>query len=207
LAPVEPVRALAGAQAELAVVRDGVHDVLNDQFHRIVSARLVQFLEGVVKGARFAEPPVDIPAAEPARVRRAAPLHISARLDYAMRAMAELVIADGNRLVRSEAVAQAQEIPLNSLINIMIQLRRAGVVTSRRGREGGYQLARPASQITVADVVRATEGAIANVRTDGPAGALWTRLEQTVHKYLEDRSVLELATTPGDDHEPRSRGD
>jgi Rrf2 family protein len=196
LAPVEPVRALVGAQAELAVVRDGVHDVLNDQFHRIVSARLVQFLEGVVKGAGFAEPPVEIPAAEPARARRAAPLHISARLDYAMRAMAELVIADSDRLVRSEALAHAQDIPLNSLVNIMIQLRRAGVVTSRRGREGGYQLARPASQITVADVVRATEGAIANVRPDGPAGALWTRLEQVVRRYLEDRSVLELATTP-----------
>ena len=87
---------------------------------------------------------------------------------------------------------------MNSLVNIMIQLRRAGVVTSRRGREGGYQLARPASQITVADVVRATEGAIANVRPDGPAGALWTRFEQVVRRYLEDRSVLELATTPGE---------
>lgn len=198
VAPVDPVRALAGARAELAVVRDGMHDVLNDQFHRIVSARLVQFLEGVVKGAGFAKPPVDIPAAEPARARRAAPLHISARLDYAMRAMAELVTADGDGLVRSEAVAHAQDIPLNSLVNIMIQLRRAGLVTSRRGREGGYQIARPASQITVADVVRATEGAIANVRPAGPAGALWTGLGLTVHRYLEDRSVLELSTTTGE---------
>ena len=64
----------------------------------------------VVKGAGFAEPPVEIPAAEPARARRAAPLHISARRDYAMRAMAELVIADGDRLVRSEALAHAQDI-------------------------------------------------------------------------------------------------
>jgi Rrf2 family protein len=181
VAPVEAVRALA---PDVAVVRDGVHDVLNDQFHRIVAARVVTFLEGVAKGAGF----VETAAREPTKSRKAAPLHVSARLDYALRAIAELIGADSP--VRCEIVARTREIPLNSLVNIMIQLRKAGLVTSRRGCEGGYQLARDAAEITLADVVRATEGVIATV----PAGAPWGDLERTVREYLEERSVLELTT-------------
>jgi Rrf2 family protein len=163
-----------------------VHDVLNDQFHRIVAARVVTFLEGVAKGARF----VAEVAAEPAaKSRRAAPLHVSARLDYAMRALAELVDA-GEGPERCEDIARARQIPLNSLVNIMIQLRRAGLVSSRRGCEGGYQLARDAAAITLADVVRATEGAIGTV----PDGVPWSDLERSVREYLEERSVLELTT-------------
>lgn len=189
IAPVEAVRARFGGGAadpryDVAVVRDGVHDVLNDQFHRIVAARIVTFLEGIAKGAGFVE------AAGRAAVksRRAAPLHVTARLDYALRAIAELVGTDSP--VRCEAVARTRGIPLNSLVNIMIQLRKAGLVTSRRGCEGGYQLARDAAEITLADVVRATEGAIATV----PVGAPWGDLERTVREYLEERSVLELTT-------------
>lgn len=185
IAPVEAVRARFGGARpglDLAVVRDGVHDVLNDQFHRIVAARLVTFLEGVAKGAGFVEPA----ARENVRSRKAAPLHVSARLDYALRAIAELIGADSP--VRCEIVARTRRIPLNSLVNIMIQLRRAGLVTSRRGCEGGYQLARDPAAITLADVVRATEGDLATV----PDGVLWAGLEQTVRQYLEERSVLEL---------------
>ena len=182
IAPVEAVRALT---PDVAVVRDGVHDVLNDQFHRIVAARVITFLEGVAKGAGFVEPA----AREATRSRKAAPLHVSARLDYALRAIAELIVDDAGP-VRCEHIARTREIPLNSLVNIMIQLRKAGLVISRRGCEGGYQLARDAAEITLADVVRATEGAIATV----PAGAPWGDLERTVREYLEERSVLELTT-------------
>ncbi|MCE0763662.1 Rrf2 family transcriptional regulator [Pseudonocardia kujensis] len=181
IAPVEAVRALT---AEVAVVRDGVHDVLNDQFHRIVAARIVTFLEGVAKGAGFVEA-----AVRETTSRKAAPLHVSARLDYALRAIAELIVADAGP-VRCEQIARSRAIPLNSLVNIMIQLRKAGLVSSRRGCEGGYRLARDAAEITLADVVRATEGAIATV----PAGAPWGDLERTVREYLEERSVLELTT-------------
>ncbi|MCE3551838.1 Rrf2 family transcriptional regulator [Pseudonocardia sp. RS11V-5] len=181
IAPVEAVRALT---PDVAVVRDGVHDVLNDQFHRIVAARVITFLEGVAKGAGF----VDTAVRETTKSRKAAPLHVSARLDYALRAIAELVGADSP--VRCENVARTRQIPLNSLVNIMIQLRKAGLVSSRRGCEGGYTLARDAAEITLADVVRATEGAIATV----PGGAPWGDLERTVREYLEERSVLELTT-------------
>jgi Rrf2 family protein len=179
IAPVEAVRSRFGA---VAAVRDGVHDVLNDQFHRIVAARIVTFLEGVVKGAAFAADA----RREAVKARKAAPLHVSARLDYALRALAELVDTPGP--VRCEDIARARGIPLNSLVNLMIQLRRAGLVRSTRGCEGGYRLARDAAEITLAAVVLATEGAIATV----PEGAPWADLERTVREYLDERSVLEL---------------
>ncbi|MEU8494098.1 Rrf2 family transcriptional regulator [Pseudonocardia alni] len=189
VAPVAGIRALARPGDDVAVVVDGVHDVLNDQFHRIVAARLVQFLERLAKGARFAEetPPA---AAEPARPRRAAPLNVSARLDHALRALAELVAADG-ATVTCDAMARARGVPLNSLVNVMLALRRAGLVTSRRGCEGGYRLARPAGDITVADVVLATEGSIATLRS-GPAAPLWADLERTVANFLTARTLTAL---------------
>ncbi|BBG03230.1 MULTISPECIES: Rrf2 family transcriptional regulator [Pseudonocardia] len=191
VAPVAAVRALVRAADELAVVADGVHDVLNDQFHRIVAARLVLFLEKVAKGATFVAPEAEAAA----RTRRAAPLNVSARLDHALRALAELATAagdDGQGTVTCETIARTRGIPLNSLVNIMLQLRRAGLVTSRRGCEGGYRLALPADTITVADVVRATEGALATVRGTGPAAALWADLERTVADFLTGHTLTAL---------------
>lgn len=190
VAPATGIRSLARPGDDVAIVVDGVHDVLNDQFHRIVAARLVQFLERLAKGARFVEE-TRAAAVEPARPRRAAPLKVSARLDHAMRALAELVAADG-ATVTCDAMARARGVPLNSLVNVMIALRRAGLVTSRRGCEGGYRLARPAAEITVADVVRATEGSIAQIRDSGPAAPLWADLEHTVADFLTTRTLTAL---------------
>ncbi|MDT7623498.1 MAG: hypothetical protein QOF99_4399 [Pseudonocardiales bacterium] len=201
IAPVDPVRELAARHpaADLAVVADGVHDVLNDQFHRSVAARLVLFLERVGKGAVIREqvdngaPAREDSAVEPARpvrARRAAPLHVSARLDYALRAVAELITAGGSdRPVRCEAISRARGIPLNSLVNLMVELRRAGLVRSQRGCEGGYWLARPSSAITVADVVRAVEGEVVSLHADGPDSWLWHQLGRTVATFLEGWSV------------------
>jgi Rrf2 family protein len=176
-----------------------VHDVLNDQFHRSVAARLVLFLERVGKGAVIREqvdngaPAREDSAVEPARpvrARRAAPLHVSARLDYALRAVAELITAGGSdRPVRCEAISRARGIPLNSLVNLMVELRRAGLVRSQRGCEGGYWLARPSSAITVADVVRAVEGEVVSLHADGPNSWLWHQLGRTVATFLEGWSV------------------
>src|SRR5256886_8541607 len=95
------------------------------------------------------------------------PVRVSAKADYALRAVIELASsADGP--IKGERIAQAQEIPLKFLENILGDLRHAGIVRSQRGVEGGYWLARPAEEITVADVVRAVEGPIANVRGVGP---------------------------------------
>ncbi|OLL73055.1 putative transcriptional regulator of sulfate adenylyltransferase, Rrf2 family [Pseudonocardia sp. Ae168_Ps1] len=189
IAPAAGIRALARPADDVAVVADGVHDVLNDQFHRIVAARLVLFLERLAKGARFAGPPA--PASGGSRTRRAAPLTVSARLDHALAALAELVDADGDT-VTCDAMSRARGVPLNSLVNVMLQLRRAGLVTSRRGCEGGYRLARRADEITVADVVRATEGAVAVLRGTGPASLLWADLERTVAEFLTARTLTDL---------------
>ncbi|MEQ3554331.1 Rrf2 family transcriptional regulator [Pseudonocardia nematodicida] len=192
VAPVDAVRSLGRASDELAVVADGVHDVLNDQFHRIVAARLVLFLERLAKGARFVAP--DAPAASGAR--RAAPLHVSARLDHALRALAELATAGDDGRLTCEAISRSCGIPLNSLVNVMLQLRRGGLVSSRRGCEGGYRLARPAAEITVLDVVLATEGSLASVRATGGAAPLWADLERTVAEFLTTRSLTLLTPEP-----------
>src|SRR5439155_11614505 len=95
-----------------------------------------------------------------------ASVRVSAKVDYALRAVIELAAA-GDGPVKGERIAQAQEIPLKFLENILGDLRQAGIVRSQRGAEGGYWLARPADEISVADVVRTVEGPIANVRGIG----------------------------------------
>jgi Rrf2 family protein len=84
-------------------------------------------------------------------------MYVSAKVDYAMRALLELAAADATepgKLVTGEHLAQAQDIPPRFLEAILRQLRQAQIVTSRRGAEGGYRLARPSGEITVAEVVR-----------------------------------------------------
>src|ERR671938_1876954 len=80
------------------------------------------------------------------------------KVDYAVRAAVELAAAQDEKPVKAERIANAQQIPLNFLENILGELRHAGIVRSQRGAEGGYWLARRPSDITVADVVRAVEG-------------------------------------------------
>src|SRR3954453_8200310 len=89
------------------------------------------------------------------------PVRTTAKADYAVRAAVELAAAGGQ--LTAEQIAQAQSIPANFLENILRDLRRAGLVDSRRGQQGGYALARPAAAISIADVIRAVEGPLANV--------------------------------------------
>jgi len=93
---------------------------------------------------------------------------ITAKADYAVRAMAELAAAEGSRPVKGEQIASAQGIPLKFLLNILSELKHARIVRSHRGAEGGYLLARPASEITLADVIRAVEGPLASVHEMRP---------------------------------------
>ena len=79
-------------------------------------------------------------------------MRISAKADYALRACVELAAAEGTGHVKGERIAQAQEIPLKFLENILGDLRQDGLIRSQRGVEGGYWLARPAEEITLADV-------------------------------------------------------
>ncbi|MEU5095023.1 Rrf2 family transcriptional regulator [Streptomyces sp. NPDC020996] len=132
-------------------------------------------------------------------------MRISARADYAVRAVLELAVRQGeDGPVKAEAVAAAQEIPHKFLEGILGDLRRAGVVDSRRGGGGGYRLAREASAITVADVIRAVDGPIVSVRGVRPTGLsyagsaepllpLWIALRANVRRILEGVSIADLA--------------
>ena len=131
-------------------------------------------------------------------------LRVSAKADYALRAVIELAVIGGESPVKGERIAQAQEIPLKFLENILGDLRHAGIVRSQRGVEGGYWLARPAEEITVAEVVRAVEGPIANVRGVGPeqveyAGSaeklrdVWIAVRANLRAVLEKVTISDLA--------------
>ncbi|MEW2300850.1 Rrf2 family transcriptional regulator [Streptomyces sp. NPDC006655] len=131
-------------------------------------------------------------------------MRISARADYAVRAALELAVRQGNGPVKAEEIAGAQDIPHKFLEGILGDLRRAGVVDSRRGGGGGYRLAREASAITVADLIRAVDGPIVSVRGERPTGLaytgtaepllpLWIALRANVRKILEGVTVADIA--------------
>src|ERR1043166_5803505 len=124
-------------------------------------------------------------------------MRVSAKADYALRASVELALAEAeHRPVKGERIAQAQEIPLKFLENILSDLRHAGLVRSQRGAEGGYWLARAPDAIFIADVIRAVEGPLASVRGlppeetsyDGAAQALqrvWIATRASLRDVLE----------------------
>ena len=98
-----------------------------------------------------------------------AAVKVSAKSDYAVRALLELAQAGGgDGPVKGERLAQGQDIPLKFLENILIDLRHAGIVRSQRGAEGGYWLARSPDEIYVGEVIRAVDGPLASVRGEAP---------------------------------------
>jgi Rrf2 family protein len=131
-------------------------------------------------------------------------VRISAKTDYAIRAAAELAGAPDGQWVKTESVSNAQNIPLPFLLNILAELRTAGLVRSRRGVDGGYQLARPGAEVTVADIIRAVDGPLANIagsrpeelEYEGAAVALrsvWVALRATMRTVLEGVTLADLA--------------
>jgi Rrf2 family protein len=131
-------------------------------------------------------------------------VRISAKADYAIRAAAELAAAAPS-LVKGEHVASTQSIPLKFLENILSELRHAEIVVSQRGAEGGYSLARPADEITLADIIRAVDGPLANVHGARPevveyVGAaatlrdVWIALRMNMRVVLESVTLADLAT-------------
>ena len=132
-------------------------------------------------------------------------MRISAKADYAVRAAAELAAAQPNgEPVKGEQLARSQSIPQNFLENILTELRRAGIIRTRRGADGGYQLARPAAEISVADVLRAVEGPLAAVQGIRPedleyGGAathlpeVWVALRASLRDVLEGVTLEDLA--------------
>ncbi len=125
-------------------------------------------------------------------------MRLSARVDYALRAAAELAAA-GERLVTAERLARTQEIPPKFLESILVQLRRGGIVNAQRGPEGGYWLARPASEINLAEIIRVIDGPLANVRGQRPedlgyTGAARSLQEVWIALRASERSILEEVT-------------
>jgi Rrf2 family protein len=125
-------------------------------------------------------------------------MHVSAKADYAVRAAIELAAAPGGP-VKGERIAEAQQIPLKFLENILSDLRHAGYVQSQRGADGGYWLAEPAEAITLADIIRAVDGPLANVRGARPesvaySGSASHLAEVWIAVRVSLRGVLERVT-------------
>lgn len=136
-------------------------------------------------------------------------MRITAKVDYAVRAAAELAAAQAASELRSpvkrEVIAAAQDIPSRFLEAILGDLRRAGIVGSQRGADGGYWLARPARAVSVADIIRAVEGPLADVhgeapeqvRYPGPAAEVqrvWIATRVALRGVLEETSLADIAS-------------
>jgi Rrf2 family protein len=130
-------------------------------------------------------------------------MRISAKADYAVRAALELSASPDRAPVKGTVLAEAQRIPLQFLEQIMLELKRAGLVQTKRGARGGYWLARPADEVTVADVIRAVEGPLANIHDlspeetsyPGPAERLrdvWIAVRANLRAVLEEVTLAEL---------------
>jgi Rrf2 family protein len=129
-------------------------------------------------------------------------VRVSAKTDYAVRALLELTEADGGPM-KGEQLSQAQEIPLKFLENILTDLRHAGIVRAQRGAEGGYWLAKPAEDVRLGDVIRAVDGPLASVRGEapeeveylGPAENLqtvWIALRASMRSVLDELTLADV---------------
>jgi Rrf2 family protein len=129
-------------------------------------------------------------------------MRVSAKADYAVRAALELAAAGGGPL-KGDQISSAQGIPGKFLENILIDMRHAGLVRAQRGPEGGYWLARPATEIAVGDVIRAVEGPLASIRGEAPetvsypdsAGQLqrvWIALRASLRMVVDNVTLADV---------------
>lgn len=136
-------------------------------------------------------------------------MRVPAKVDYAVRAAVQLAAAHAEaeepRPVKALALAEAQDIPLKFLENILQGLRQAGLIESRRGPEGGHLLARPASEIAIADVIRAIDGPLAGVGgrrpdeltfhgTAEPLQDVWIAVRSSLRRVLEHVTLADVAS-------------
>ncbi|HEX4187960.1 MAG TPA: Rrf2 family transcriptional regulator [Solirubrobacteraceae bacterium] len=132
-------------------------------------------------------------------------MHVTAKADYAVRAIVELAGSSQESPRKVDDVAQAQGIPVSFLENILTQLRSSGIVRSQRGPEGGYWLAQPADELNLANVIRAVEGPLVGVRGQRPeeikyAGSaeslqqVWIALRANLRGVLEHVTVADVAS-------------
>jgi Rrf2 family protein len=131
-------------------------------------------------------------------------MHVTAKADYAVRAVVELADSAQDSPRKVDEVAQAQKIPVSFLENILTQLRSSGIVRSQRGPEGGYWLAQPADEVNLAQIIRAVEGPLVGVRGQRPEEVeyvgsaeslqqVWVALRANLRKVLENVTVADVA--------------
>jgi Rrf2 family protein len=125
-------------------------------------------------------------------------MRLSARADYALRAAIELAAATEGH-VTAEQLARTQQIPGKFLETILTQLRRAGLVRSQRGPDGGFWLARPADEIALADIIRAIDGPLVGVRGERPENVSYPGAAEPLQQVwialrANERAILEGVT-------------
>lgn len=132
-------------------------------------------------------------------------MRVTAAVDYAVRAVLELAVLPAGVRLKGDAIAEHQQISFRFVERLLADLRRAGIVASQRGHDGGYWLARPATEISVADVVRAIEGPLADVRGSPPEDLefvepaaitrdLWVATRAALRSVLEVVTFADLAS-------------
>lgn len=143
---------------------------------------------------------------------------MSAKAEYAVRAMVQLATVPSGTLVKTDELAQAQGIPPQFLVDILTNLRTDRLVRSHRGRDGGYELARPGTEISIADVLRCIDGPLASVRDiglgdlpySGPTVGLtdvWRALRASMRSVLEETSLADVANGTLPEHVARMADD
>jgi Rrf2 family protein len=134
-------------------------------------------------------------------------VRVTAKVDYAVRAatmLATHAAGEGGPL-KGDRIATAQDIPLKYLENILSELRQSGIIRSQRGADGGYWLARPADQITIADIIRAVEGPLAHIRGEraenlhypdgtGALQQLWVATRASLRLVLDHVTLADVAS-------------
>jgi Rrf2 family protein len=129
-------------------------------------------------------------------------VRISAKADYAVRAAIEMAAA-GDEPLKGEKIAEAQDIPLQFLEHILLELKHARLVRARRGARGGYWLAQPPEEITLANLIRAVEGPLANIQDQAPEATkypgnaegltdVWIAVRASLRRVLERVTVADL---------------
>jgi Rrf2 family protein len=118
-------------------------------------------------------------------------MRVSAKSDYALRALIEISTRPGADAVSAEELGRLQDIPHGFLQAILADMRRAGVVLSQRGQAGGWRLARPADQITLADVIRSVDGPLVSVHGLRPESVSYNDTASVLqHVWIATRSSL-----------------
>jgi Rrf2 family protein len=131
-------------------------------------------------------------------------MRVTAKVDYAVRALVELAAAGPGTTLKGDRVAASQQLPVKFLENILAELRRAGIVASQRGSDGGYRMARDPAKVSIADVIRAVEGPLADVHgtspeeldLPGPAAPLrdvWLATRAALRSVLEHVTIADVA--------------